>query len=902
VLVSLVVSTLIPGVPVIKQKATAQENTVITIGVPAFMQDMIRPEAIERFEAEHTVDVVVVPVEDAASYPGFPRVDLEGYLQNVENFAGSADVLLVNKLHLTPESIRAGYFLDLTPLSNVDATLDRDDFFPTVIESLEWNGGLWGLPRWFDVSVLTYDETAFDNAGLAYPNESWSLTDFANAARELAVFDNNGEVVTPGMLVMDNGVAAFFRSLLDENLYDDSQMPAAPMFDNPAIISLLQTWAALQEEDVLNSQGFSGDPLRIPLKQGSIFETVFAPGPNEQLRSGTLLPGGVSAMQDVQAFSISAGTQYPEEAYALVKFLTSEPDAFTGAMGISEARRSLAETGGFMLPPDASPEATMLVERAIANVQPLTDTFYADYLLPALDTMVTESIDAQTALNEAEALVVANLQAADERRANLTLSVSPPPQAAPLPEGEIALRFGIMAFVSSLPNEDAWEAAAERFGGSDREVGRVDIELQQGFGGEGLMETMTQNYDCFYLPFSTISPVTVAPLLNIDPFLGSDATFQEDDLVGNVLQRVQWDNRTWAYPLDIKPQVIWYEIETLQNAGVVAPTSDWMGEDLALALREIEPYTDMPSVLSSQIIGSNHLLMLMAGYGGLPLDFRTQPPTVDFTSPANLQAIRQVLDLAKEGYIAYQPLDFVESNGVLNAYSGPPTPFYSDFATPFNLNLGTLSSISIGLSGGGGSGGGGGGGGGSPDAPAIYESVAFPESNAYVPVSYQLGAAYISAEAQNPAACYRWISEIAQRPELPLGMPVNQNNLDENTLTTIYQPELSAFYQSFAEALAGPTVVEFPEQVMMGVSPSQMLIGLLDVYWLHRAFDNYVLENAELEVELEEAELFTTAYQECVAQIPAYDPAAYIDQSEYFQQFNACAARVDPNLSVLAGS
>ncbi len=42
-----------------------------------------------------------------------------------------------------------------------------------------------------------------------------------------------------------------------------------------------------------------------------------------------------------QGFAISSGTQYPEQAYALIKYLTSNADVANNFFGISPARQSL---------------------------------------------------------------------------------------------------------------------------------------------------------------------------------------------------------------------------------------------------------------------------------------------------------------------------------------------------------------------------------------------------------------------------------------------------------------------------------------------------------------------------------------------------------------------------------
>jgi hypothetical protein len=69
--------------------------------------------------------------------------------------------------------------------------------------------------------------------------------------------------------------------------------------------------------------------------------------------------------------------------------------------------------------------------------------------------------------------------------------------------------------------------------------------------------------------------------------------------------------------------------------------------------------------------------------------------------------------------------------------------------------------------------------------------------------------------------------------------------------------------------------------------------------WLNRAFDRYVLEDGNLELELADAEVFSKAYIDCIAVIPPFDPAAaqtQLEQINYFRQFLDCATKVDSSL------
>ena len=104
-----------------------------------------------------------------------------------------------------------------------------------------------------------------------------------------------------------------------------------------------------------------------------------------------------------------------------------------------------------------------------------------------------------------------------------------------------------------------------------------------------------------------------------------------------------------------------------------------------------------------------------------------------------VDAIYQVLDLAKEGYIDYSELSF----------GGGP-------GGAFNLSASGESGESIWTEDTGGLGRGIGrmlGGGRGSGVEIASQITNYPVGNAYTPVSYGIGTAYVSAEAENPQAC-----------------------------------------------------------------------------------------------------------------------------------------------------
>ncbi len=126
-------------------------------------------------------------------------------------------------------------------------------------------------------------------------------------------------------------------------------------------------------------------------------------------------------------------------------------------------------------------------------------------------------------------------------------------------------------------------------------------------------------------------------VLNLDPYFSADSSFNPDDLVAGALAQLQRGGRTWGYPLVIEPQVIHYYADILSKAGVPLPTNGvWTADQFANALTTLQ--ATLPSdkkAFANRTPGDTALLELIAAFGGLPLDFRTDPPTINFTDPGH---------------------------------------------------------------------------------------------------------------------------------------------------------------------------------------------------------------------------------------------------------------------------
>ncbi|MBZ0295123.1 MAG: extracellular solute-binding protein [Anaerolineae bacterium] len=848
---------------------SAQDNAVtITLAVSDFSQDAFET-AVAEFEAQHpNIKVQIVPTNaNVASASN----NLESHLSDLEDYASSADVLLVSQDTVSLAGTQAGYFLNLSPLTSADPTLNADDFVPQAWQSFQWDRGVWALPLTVDVYILVYDPTAFDEAGLPYPDPSWTLDDFAFAVRTLTTTDADGEVQGA---FFDFGTSEYlFRSLLGSNLADTNADPIQPMLENPDLAQMLTTWAELRSEGAVS--GLSGGASFFVIGGGAedgppmsiqrSFALASPPGgnnPNQTTSVGTLLPGG-SAGLEVQGIAISSGTLYPEQAYELAKFLTFSPDVVNSLFGSIPARNSLAgveptsdDSGpGRNFNIQLSPENQALVDQALSQAASASDMLFFDYVNSAISLMESDGLDATSALSEVEAQAVADVQTAADT--NAAVIVATPVPEVVLAPGEISLNFGMVSFIRGFSDENQWTDVVNDFVASDPVVGQVVVDTPF----DTAVDTLAEAYDCFYLPTNSVSADNVSSLINLDPFLDTDLDFDENDIIGNVMSQLQFDNKTWAYPITVQPEILRYDSDILAMSGVPAPESGWTVDAFVDALQRINDATGETPFVPG-VSGSDYIMSLIIAFGGLPLDYRTDPPAINFTNPASVEAIRQVLDLAKSGLIEYNQL---------GTGSGPGRAIFSigggDSAsaiTTFSLNaLNILQNRQ--------------------DGATNFGLTTYPSGSQYTPIAYDIGTGYISANTQSPDACYSWLKTISRHTELFSAMPASRS------LATTLDPQTANLYDQVDNILQQPGVIEMPS----GFGNARTI---WPQNWLNRAFDRYVLEDADLDLELSQAEAYAKEYQTCIDNIAPLTEGSIDEQRQYFQQFQQCATSVDPTI------
>lgn len=231
---------------------------------------------------------------------------------------------------------KRGALLDLTDYFYEEMSMD--EFIPMSQESMLIDGRIYGLSSCNTAAVLFYNQEIFDEAGLPYPpnrvEDAWTWDEFVDIARQLTIVED-GRTVQYGVygfktdwfwadpiMVLSNG---------GQVLSDDYRALA---LDSPEAKEALVKVRALQEEGIM--------PTAMALEQTGM-------NPAQMLQTGriAMLVDGSWALQELAAMDFPVGigvlpimekpvtvgqahlhsiwshTKHPEEAWELVKFLSS---------------------------------------------------------------------------------------------------------------------------------------------------------------------------------------------------------------------------------------------------------------------------------------------------------------------------------------------------------------------------------------------------------------------------------------------------------------------------------------------------------------------------------------------------------------------------------------------------
>ena len=265
------------------------------------------------------------------------------------------DVLTDGMIEL--DSIR-DELLELNPFVDHEALFDTSDMYAGTIEALSNEGKTWAVPAGMDLYVMYYSRDLFDQRGVQYPEAEWTWDEFLNTALALNDPDAGtfGYITTPEHLD-----AVVFVYQHGGHIVDDTLNPSQMTFDDPLTVDALIWYAKLfHEYDVAPTPAetraaFGGSAYaayqgilsgKVGMWALSLSEQGGLMWPVEWLMNWGMapLPQGAqpATVAWVEGYAISGQTEYPDECWQWVAFLSNQMHH-----RLVPARRSLVESQAY---------------------------------------------------------------------------------------------------------------------------------------------------------------------------------------------------------------------------------------------------------------------------------------------------------------------------------------------------------------------------------------------------------------------------------------------------------------------------------------------------------------------------------------------------------------------------
>jgi len=292
----------------------------------------------------------------------FYTPDPENYQEKVlaDFQAGTAPDVFQGCCTHFPVWAQMGYTLDLS--SYVETDLDPAiiaDWDPAQYQALRTEDGQqFGLPKYHGALALYYNKDLFDEYGVSYPDETWDYEDYLNAMMLLTHDrDGDGNIDLWGSMmdiswdriqVHVNAWGGHFVDPEDSTncMMDEPEAIAAMewirarMWDDRVMASFLDVKNVSTREAFISEQVAMVEDGSWALKDilvGANFNIGVAPMPIGPVQRATLAT--------TDGFAIYEGTEHPDEAWELLKFLISEDygRAMSEANFLQPARASLVD-------------------------------------------------------------------------------------------------------------------------------------------------------------------------------------------------------------------------------------------------------------------------------------------------------------------------------------------------------------------------------------------------------------------------------------------------------------------------------------------------------------------------------------------------------------------------------
>jgi ABC-type glycerol-3-phosphate transport system substrate-binding protein len=732
--------------------------------------------------------------------------------QDTQVLASTADTILL------PFSLpvdAGSYFRDLQPLTLTDATFERDDFWPGLLEACQdAERRLVGLPLRGHVWGVFFDPGAFDQAGLTHPAPGWTWDDFQRYAVELAI--PNSDPPRYGFVDNLHLSTSILKPLVEAQLERAAGLPEA---DLGQMLEQELNWYLdlVRSKSIYPVGGISGEGLNQEAWENLFLQDSppamwvgnlgqVMPGassgfsPSSPL-SGLALsrysfapfPGGLDgqASKTSPVYSscavISAGSRYPRASWTWINFLSHQ--RLVENQGLGEqllripGRQSVTDSSGFweVLGKDSQAAVRFALDHAWPGYRR-----YSQRISGVHDALV-QSISNNTDL--ASTLTSRLLQPADETPSSSTspeIYVATPQPTTPA--GFSSVRFFFLGLNENekLAVSNLAAAFNQANPGSSVRV-QFNYELREDLN---FVRGFSEQFDCFswYAPIWTGSANT-EDMLPLNPFFEGESPEFIQDFYPEQLNIYRFEGQLYGLPASSQPEVIFYNANLLRSRGISLPDKDWTYQDflnMATSAASVDIQDQTYGFLFEEWEG------LLDDLSGVRLVDSEDPsqPQARFDSPEVIQHLRWLAELKNSGVLlvkydtSVQPALDAFINGRLAfwpALAGDPfSPYFSEVVNPsYEIGVAPL-----------------------PKPPSQGKYGGSPTLRGY----------FISPQSGDPQLCWNWIKYLSQQPSVMDGVPSRRSVAESpawinhvgQDYSDVYRQALTQYEPTIYNPLEGP--------------------------------------------------------------------------------------------------
>lgn len=227
------------------QVVVAQDPITLTFGVhwePSFQP--VQEAFDEAFKERHPeIDIDIIYNTWADHNAIVPTWAAAGELP---------DIIYVHGSRATPWA--AGEICaNLDSFIDADPGFDVDGVFPIALEQYQYEGSQYAIPYDHGVVLLGYNKDAFDAAGMAYPDETWTMNDLAQAASDLTIPGQQWGFIGyyNGIQLAGEGGVSFLAPWGGASFSQDED---ELLFDTPETKEALEFWYGMMGEGIIPNQ------------------------------------------------------------------------------------------------------------------------------------------------------------------------------------------------------------------------------------------------------------------------------------------------------------------------------------------------------------------------------------------------------------------------------------------------------------------------------------------------------------------------------------------------------------------------------------------------------------------------------------------------------------------------